>query len=210
MQRANDREAFDQLAMQFVLQFERSAPSWDERMKPPADDRGGGGYIAITGALHGIGPADGPPVFPQNLLGDFGGGTMFLIMGVLAALLEARSSGQGQVVDAAIVDGTASLMTMVWSAFEGGWWQDRRGVNLLDGGAPYYDVYATADGGWLAVGSLEPQFFAALVQGSTLALLPWSGHAPHSDQPALLARLVRETAAAGDRLVAPPLAAVVA
>ncbi len=148
------------------------------------------GYIAITGALHGIGPADGPPVFPQNLLGDFGGGTMFLIMGVLAALLEARSSGQGQVVDAAIVDGTASLMTMVWSAFEGGWWQDRRGVNLLDGGAPYYDVYATADGGWLAVGSLEPQFFAALVQG--LGLDPEAAQAERDDPqrwPELRARI---------------------
>src|SRR3954469_4784065 len=99
------------------------------------------GYIAVTGALHAIGRAGGPPQVPVNLLGDFGGGAMCLVVGVLAALLESRSSGRGQVVDAAIVDGTAHLSTMLLGMMAGGQWQDRRGVNLLDTGAPWYDVY---------------------------------------------------------------------
>jgi alpha-methylacyl-CoA racemase len=121
------------------------------------------GYIAITGALHAIGRAGGPPQVPLNLVGDFGGGAMYLVVGVLAALVEARTSGRGQVVDAAIVDGTAHLATMVVGMLGGGQWQDTRGVNLLDSGAPWYDVYETADGGHLAVGALEPQFYAELV-----------------------------------------------
>jgi alpha-methylacyl-CoA racemase len=121
------------------------------------------GYIAVTGALHAIGRAGGPPQVPVNLLGDFGGGAMYLVVGVLAALLESRTSGQGQVVDAAIVDGTAHLSTMLLGMMAGGLWQDRRGVNLLDTGAPWYDVYETADGGHVAVGALEPQFYAQLL-----------------------------------------------
>ena len=121
------------------------------------------GYIAVTGALHAIGRAGGPPQVPVNLLGDFGGGAMYLVVGVLAALLESRSSGRGQVVDAAIVDGTAHLSTMVLGMMAGGLWQDRRGVNLLDTGVPWYDVYETADGGHMAVGSLEPQFYTELL-----------------------------------------------
>jgi alpha-methylacyl-CoA racemase len=121
------------------------------------------GYIAITGALHAIGRAGGPPQVPLNLVGDFGGGGMYLVVGVLAALLEARVSGRGQVVDAAIVDGTAHLATMVVGMLGGGLWRDGRGVNLLDSGAPWYDVYETADGRHLAVGALEPQFYAELM-----------------------------------------------
>lgn len=116
-------------------------------------------YLAPTGVLHAMGRRGGPPAVPLNLVGDFGGGGMLLALGLLAALLEARDSGHGQVVDAAIVDGAASLMTMVYGALAGGWWRDERGVNLLDTGAPFYDVYETADGGWMAVGALEPQFY---------------------------------------------------
>jgi alpha-methylacyl-CoA racemase len=120
-------------------------------------------YIAVTGALHAIGRAGGPPQPPVNLLGDFGGGAMFLITGVLAALWERERSGRGQVVDAAIVDGTASLTSFLFGMRAQGLWSDERGVNLLDTGAPYYDVYETSDGGWMAVGALEPQFFAELI-----------------------------------------------
>jgi alpha-methylacyl-CoA racemase len=121
------------------------------------------GYIAVTGALHAIGRAGGPPQVPLNLVGDFGGGGMYLVVGVLAALLEARVSGRGQVVDAAIVDGTAHLATMVVGMLGGGLWRDERGVNLLDSGVPWYDVHETADGRHLAVAPLEPQFYAELV-----------------------------------------------
>jgi alpha-methylacyl-CoA racemase len=117
-------------------------------------------YIAVTGALHAIGRAGGPPQVPVNYLGDFGGGSMFLALGVVAALLSARASGRGQVVDAAIVDGAAVLQAMTYGLLADGSWTDQRGVNRLDTGAPYYDVYETADGRHMAVGALEPQFYA--------------------------------------------------
>jgi alpha-methylacyl-CoA racemase len=129
-------------------------------------------YIARTGALHAIGPAGGPPQLPLNLVGDFGGGGMLAALGICAALWEAQRSGQGQVVDAAIVDGTATLMAMPFSLFGVGAWRDERGVNLLDGGVPWYDVYETADGGWMAVGALEPQFYAELLTRLELTDLP--------------------------------------
>ena len=122
------------------------------------------GYVAVTGALHAIGRAGGPPQVPVNLVGDFGGGALYLVVGVLAALLEARASGRGQVVDAAIVDGTAHLSSLVVGLVSAGLWSDRRGTNLLDTGAPFYDVYETSDGGWLAVGPLEPDFYAELLR----------------------------------------------
>lgn len=122
-------------------------------------------YISLTGMLHLIGRNGGPPQVPANLLGDFGGGAMYLVVGVLAGVLEAKSTGRGQVVDAAIVDGTAHLGTMLFSFFANGGWNTERGTNLLDTGAPYYDVYETADGGHVSVGALEPQFYAALVDG---------------------------------------------
>jgi alpha-methylacyl-CoA racemase len=120
-------------------------------------------YIAVAGALHPVGPADGPPVPPLNLLGDFGGGGMLLALGVVAALLEAARSGQGQVVDAAMVDGAALLTAQLHELLAAGRWTDRRGANLLDGAAPFYAVYETADGRHLAVGALEPQFWAELL-----------------------------------------------
>ena len=121
-------------------------------------------YLALTGALHAIGEAGGAPVPPLNLLGDFGGGALYLVVGVLAALLEARRSGRGQVVDAAIVDGTLSLLTFIHAAMAHDAWRDLRGSNLLDGGAPFYATYRCADGEYVAVGALEPQFHAQLIE----------------------------------------------
>lgn len=120
-------------------------------------------YIAITGALHGIGPADGPPEIPLNLVGDFGGGGTFLAIGLLAALREADKTGHGQVVESAIIDGVAVLMTVIHGMFAAGQWQDKRGVNIIDGGAPYYAIYETKDGRHMAVGSIEPVFYTALM-----------------------------------------------
>ncbi len=122
-------------------------------------------YIGISGALHPIGRAGERPVPPLNLVGDFGGGGMLLAIGVLAALVERGNSGAGQVVDAAMVDGSALLTSFIYGLRARGGWQDERGVNLLDGGAPFYDTYATADGKYVAVGALEPQFYAALLAG---------------------------------------------
>ncbi|WP_231905158.1 MULTISPECIES: CaiB/BaiF CoA transferase family protein [Streptomycetaceae] len=128
----------------------------------PLADRAGHdiGYLATAGTLGMIGAADGPPVPPANLLGDYAGGSLYLVVGVLAALHHARATGTGQVVDAAIVDGAAHLGAMIWGMLAAGAWQDRRGANLLDGGCPYYGVYPTADGGHMAVGALEPRFYA--------------------------------------------------
>ena len=117
-------------------------------------------YIAVTGALHAIGRAGGPPQVPVNYLGDFGGGSMFLALGVVAALLRARATGRGQVVDAAIVDGAAVLQAMTYGSLADGRWADERGVEPARHRAPYYDVYATADGRYMAVGALERQFYA--------------------------------------------------
>ncbi|MCT2593571.1 CoA transferase [Streptomyces sp. N2-109] len=119
------------------------------------------GYIAVTGALGLSGPAGGPPYAPANLLGDFAGGSLYLVVGVLGALHRARTEGgAGQVVDAAIVDGTSHLTAMIHGMLNAGSWQDRRGANLFDGGSPFYATYETADGGHMAVGALEPQFYA--------------------------------------------------
>jgi alpha-methylacyl-CoA racemase len=121
-------------------------------------------YIAPTGALHAIGEAGGPPQIPLNLLGDFAGGSMYLLVGMLAALDEARRSGHGQVVDAAIVDGTSHLMTMIYNVYAAGRWSDERGTNLGDGGTPFYGVYPTSDEKFMAVGALEPQFYAEFLR----------------------------------------------
>jgi alpha-methylacyl-CoA racemase len=121
-------------------------------------------YLGLTGALHAIGTAE-KPVAPLNIGADFGGGSMFLLVGILAALFERGTSGRGQVVDAAMVDGASSLVTMIYGMLGAGLWQDRRAENLLDGGAPFYDTYTCADGRHVAVGALEPQFYAAFVEG---------------------------------------------
>jgi alpha-methylacyl-CoA racemase len=129
-------------------------------------------YISIAGALDGLGQDPRRPQFPTNLLGDFGGGSTYLVIGVLAALLESRSSGEGQVVDAAIVDGTAHLSAMFAGMLASGFARERRAANLLDGGAPFYDVYETADGGHMSVGALEPQFYDVLLEKLELEDLP--------------------------------------
>ena len=122
-------------------------------------------YIALTGALHTMGRKDEPPAPPLNLVGDFGGGALYLAFGLLAGIIEAKSSGKGQVVDCAMIDGAASLMTMFFNMKAVGMWSAERDSNLLDGGAHFYDTYTCADGKWLAVGSIEPQFHAELVKG---------------------------------------------
>jgi len=119
-------------------------------------------YIALTGALHAIGGRGGKPVPPLNLVGDYGGGALYLAFGVMAALFERQQSGRGQVVDAAMVDGAASLMSIFYGLQAGGRWGGARGENLLDGGAPFYDTYPTADGRYVALAALEPKFFAEL------------------------------------------------
>ncbi|MFE1483705.1 CoA transferase [Streptomyces sp. JUS-F4] len=117
-------------------------------------------YLALTGTLSMIGKPDEPPTVPANLVGDYAGGSLYLVVGVLAALQHARAHGEGQVVDAAIVDGAAHLASMIHGMLAAGSWQDRRGANLLDGGCPFYGTYATSDGGHMAVGPLEGQFYA--------------------------------------------------
>jgi alpha-methylacyl-CoA racemase len=121
-------------------------------------------YIAITGTLFGLGQVKEKPQFPTNLVGDFGGGSTYLVIGILAALLEAKASGKGQVVDAAIVDGTAHLNAMTSAFLAAGTFREERAANLLDGGAPYYDIYETADGEHMSVGALEPQFYEQFVE----------------------------------------------
>ena len=120
-------------------------------------------YIALSGALHSIGPAE-QPVAPLNLVGDFGGGAMLLAFGVVCAALEARGSGQGQVVDAAMTDGSALLMSMIYGFKAAGTWNGQRADNVLDGGAHFYGTYRCADGKWIAIGSIEPQFYALLLE----------------------------------------------
>jgi alpha-methylacyl-CoA racemase len=122
-------------------------------------------YISLNGVLHSIGRAGERPVPPLNLTGDFGGGSLFLIVGVLSALWERQTSGKGQVVDAAMIDGSSVLIQMVWQMRASGMWSDERGVNMLDGGAPYYDTYTCADGRYVAVGAIEPQFYAEMLNG---------------------------------------------
>lgn len=121
-------------------------------------------YIALTGALHAMGADDRAPHPPLNLVGDYGGGSLYLAMGVLAALLETGKSGQGQVIDAAMTDGSASLMTLFYGMMAAGNWRNKPGQNLLDGGAPFYDCYVCADGRFISIGSIEPQFYAELLQ----------------------------------------------
>ena len=144
-------------------------------------------YIALSGALHATGDPDRPPRPPLNLVGDYGGGAMLVVVGVLAALLEAKATGRGRVVDAAMTDGSALLMSLFYALQARGLWSDTRGANLLDGGAPFYRCYTCADGRFVAVGALEPQFYAALIAGLDLT----ADEAPQFDMaawPALHAR----------------------
>jgi alpha-methylacyl-CoA racemase len=146
-------------------------------------------YISLAGALDPIGRRGEAPVPPLNLVGDFGGGGLLLAFGIVAGLLEARTSGQGQVIDAAMVDGAAALMTMTHSMRAMGIWNDERGTNMLDTGAHFYDVYETADGGYVSIGSIEPQFYAELLRLTGLEGedLPWQHD--RAQWPALKERL---------------------
>ncbi|MGW2212946.1 CaiB/BaiF CoA transferase family protein [Streptomyces sp. NPDC001781] len=146
----------------------------------PLADRAGhdASYIAVTGTLGMIGRPGEPPALPANLLGDYAGGSLYLVVGVLAALHHARATGTGQVVDAAIVDGTAHLSTMIHGMLAAGAWQDRRAANLLDGGCPYYGTYETADGKYMAVGALEPRFYAEFLRLLDLDGLTGAHHDP--------------------------------
>jgi alpha-methylacyl-CoA racemase len=123
-------------------------------------------YISLSGALHAIGPRDGPPVFPLNLVGDFGGGGMFLAVGVLAAILEAKGSGKGQVVDSSMVEGSAYLMMMFYGLSASGQWKPQRGRNIVDGGSHFYGVYETKDGKFVSIGSIEGKFYEQLCHHS--------------------------------------------
>jgi alpha-methylacyl-CoA racemase len=131
-------------------------------------------YIALTGVLHSIGSTDGPPVPPLNLAGDFGGGALYLALGIVSAILESRGSGRGQVVDAAMVDGSASLMTLMYGMRAAGAWTDERGSNRLDSGAPFYGVYETKEGCYVALASNEPRFYKVSLElmGLSPAELP--------------------------------------
>jgi alpha-methylacyl-CoA racemase len=145
-------------------------------------------YIALSGALGEIGPADRPPLPPLSLVGDFGGGGLFLAFGMLAALIEAGRTGIGQIVDAAMLDGAASQMALLYAWRAGGSWSDRRGTNLLDGSAPFYRCYTCADGRFVAVGAIEPQFFAALLAGLGLDGAGWDQN-DRASWPRLAARV---------------------
>ena len=131
-------------------------------------------YISLNGLLHAVGRVNERPVPPLNLAGDFGGGSMFLLVGILSALWERERSGKGQVIDAAMVDGSSVLAQMMWAFRHMGMWGDVRGTNMLDTGAPYYDTYETSDGKYVAVGAIEPQFYAELLEklGLNAAELP--------------------------------------
>jgi alpha-methylacyl-CoA racemase len=146
-------------------------------------------YIALTGALHAIGNTGQKPVPPLNLVGDFGGGALYLVTGILAGLLEAKSSGKGQVVDVAMTDGAASLMTMTYSMFAMGLWRDERGSNMLDSGAHFYDVYETKDGKYVALGSIEPQFYRELRERAGLTDPDFDKQMDRASWPALREKL---------------------
>lgn len=145
-------------------------------------------YTALAGVLAHVGPPGGPPVPPLNLVGDFGGGAMFLVVGILAALIERGASGRGQVVDAAMVDGSASLMGVFHGLDAMGAWSDRRGTNVLDGGAPFYGVYETSDGEWVSVGAFEPKFYAELLRALGLEDVDPAGQMDSAAWPALRER----------------------
>jgi alpha-methylacyl-CoA racemase len=146
-------------------------------------------YIALAGALAHMGRAGQPPTPPLNLVGDFGGGGLLLAFGMVCALLERVRSGHGQVVDAAMVDGAAALMTVFHAAQQSGFWSDAAGTNLLDSGAPFYDAYETADGKYVAVGAIEPQFYAKLLELTGLASEDLPGQLDRAQWPRLRERL---------------------
>jgi len=146
-------------------------------------------YVALTGALWATGRKGEPPAPALNLIGDYGGGALYLAFGLLAAVIHARATGQGQVIDAAMTDGTASLTSMFWGMQAAGVWSHERDANLLDGGAHFYDCYETADGGWVSIGSIEPQFYALLRQKAGLDGPEWDAQMDRAAWPDLSERL---------------------
>lgn len=155
-------------------------------------------YISLNGVLHAIGRKGERPVPPLNLVGDFGGGSMFMLVGILSALWERQSSGKGQVIDAAMIDGSSVLIQMMWGMRALGMWSDERGTNMLDTGAPYYDTYECADGRYVAVGAIEPQFYAELLKGLGLDAADLPGQNDRTRWPELRGRLT-EVFASKDR-----------
>jgi alpha-methylacyl-CoA racemase len=145
-------------------------------------------YIALSGALAAIGTAGGPPVPPLNLIGDFGGGALYLAMGVLAGILGARASGKGQVIDCSMVEGAASLMMMMYGALASGAWVEKRGHNRTDGGSHFYHVYQTKDGEYVSVGSIEPQFYRLLLTHAGLEGADLPAQSDRSQWPAMQQR----------------------
>jgi alpha-methylacyl-CoA racemase len=148
-------------------------------------------YISLSGALHAIGEAGGKPVAPMNLVGDFGGGGMMLAFGMLAAILQAQATGQGQVVDCAMSEGSAVLTSMIWGFRAMGMWGNPRGGNLLDGGAHFYDSYETSDGKWVSIGAIEPQFYIGLRRAMGLQGVEWDAQFASTGWPELKAELAR-------------------
>lgn len=145
-------------------------------------------YISLTGALHAVG-LDNKPVAPLNLVGDFGGGALYLAMGMLAAVVNAQRTGEGQVVDVAMTDGASSLMSMMYGFKASGMWTDDRASNMLDGGAHFYDTYETSDGKWISLGSIEPQFYALLREHADLTDADFDAQMDRSKWPELKAKL---------------------
>lgn len=142
-------------------------------------------YVALTGALWATGRAGEPPAPPLNLIGDYGGGALYLAFGLLAGIIHARTTGVGQVVDAAMTDGVASLTSMFWGMRAAGIWRDNRDANLLDGGAHFYDCYETSDGKWVSIGAIEPQFYALLMEKAQISDPDFSAQMDAKGWPAL-------------------------
>lgn len=147
-------------------------------------------YIAITGALHAMGDGNGRPRPPLNLVGDYGGGALYLAMGLLAAIINVKNGGKGQVIDVAMSDGAASLTAMFWGMRAMGVWTDEREANLLDGGAHFYDTYETKDGKWVSIGSIEPQFYAILREKAGLTDPAFDAQMDKSKWPELKAKIM--------------------
>jgi alpha-methylacyl-CoA racemase len=148
-------------------------------------------YIALIGALHAIGRKGETPVPPLNLVGDFGGGALYLAFGMACALFEARGSGKGQVIDCAMTDGAASLMSMFYGFKASGMWSDNKGENLLDGGAHFYDAYETSDGKWVSIGSIEPQFYTLLLEKTGISDPEFEHQMDRAKWPALKEKIAR-------------------
>ncbi|HBM86979.1 MAG: CaiB/BaiF CoA-transferase family protein [Parvibaculaceae bacterium] len=146
-------------------------------------------YISLTGALHAIGRPGEKPVPPLNLVGDFGGGALYLALGMVSALTSARTTGKGQVVDCAMTDGSASLMSMFFGFTASGMWQPEKGTNMLDGGAHFYDTYETSDGKYISIGSIEPQFYALLREKAGLTEDLWDAQMDRAKWPEMKAEV---------------------